>query len=106
MAKYLVLASYTSEGTKGLLREGGAKRKAAVDELMRGLGGRLESFYYAFGDVDVYAVIELPDNVTAASASLAVNASGFATIKTIPLLAPEDIDQAVKKTVAYRPPGK
>ena len=105
MPKYLVQASYTPEGAKGLLKDGGTKRRAAVEEMAFGLGGSLEAFYYAFGDADVCVIVNAPDNVTAAAVSLAVNASGAVNLKTTPLLTPEDIDQATKKSVSYRPPG-
>ena len=106
MPKYLVQASYTAEGTRGLLKDGGTKRRAVVDGLMKGLGGTLESFYYAFGDADVYAIVNGPDNVTAAAVSMAINASGAVTLKTTPLLSPEEIDEATNKTVSYQPPGQ
>ena len=74
--------------------------------LMKQLGGRVEAFYYAFGDTDVYVIAEAPDNVTAATVSLAITASGAGSLKTTLLLSPEEIDQAAKKTVTYRPPGR
>jgi len=86
MPKYLTVASYTAEGAKGLLKEGGTARRAAVEKLMKSLGGRLEAFYFAFGDNDAYIITEGPD-------------------KTIVLLTPEEIDQAAKKTVKFQPPG-
>ena len=67
MPKYLIQASYTVEGTKGVLKDGGTKRRTAVSVLMKQLGGRVEAFYYAFGDADVYVIVEAPDNVTAAA---------------------------------------
>ena len=106
MAKYLYQASYTAEGTKGLLKEGGSKRKALVEEMTKAAGGKIEAFYYAFGDSDVYLIVDAPDQATAAAISLAVNASGAVTLKTTVLLTPQDIDQAAKKTVKYRAPGK
>jgi uncharacterized protein with GYD domain len=105
MGKYLVKASYTSDGTKGLLKEGGSSRKAAVQKMLSGMGGKLEEFYYAFGEADVYAILDVPDATTAAAASLAINASGAVALSTIPLLTPEEIDAACKKTVGYRAPG-
>jgi uncharacterized protein with GYD domain len=105
MAKYLIKASYTSEGVKGLLKEGGTGRRAAVDELVGGLGGKVEAFYYALGDDDAYVVVDLPDNAAAGAVSLAVNATGAVQIKTVPLLTVEDLDEAAKKSVDYRPPG-
>ena len=78
MAKYLVEARYTAEGTKGLAREGGTGRRAAAAKAVEGLGGKVESFYYAFGDVDAYVIFDVPDNVSAAALSLAVGQSGVA----------------------------
>ena len=106
MAKYLVQANYTDEGLKGLLKEGGSKRREAVEKAVKGLGGTLESFYYAFGDVDVLGVIDLPDNVSATAFALLVTAGGGATVKTTVLITPEEVDQAAKKTLDYRPPGQ
>ena len=106
MPKYLVQASYTADGSKGLLKEGGSKRRAVVQEMVAALGGRLEAFYYAFGDADAYVIVEAPDNIAAAAISLAVNASGAVSLKTTPLLTPEEIDQAAKNTVSYRAPGR
>ena len=105
MAKYLVRATLTSDGVKGLLKEGGSRRREAVKALAEGAGGSLEAFYFAFGDDDVYAILELPNSVSAAAASLAVNASGVVSSKIVVLLTPEEVDEAAKKTVTYRAPG-
>ena len=106
MAKYLFEAHYNVEGTKGLAREGGSARRAAVAKMTEGLGGKLEAFYYAFGDADVYVIADLPDNVTAAAFALAVNQSGAVTGRTVALITTEDMDKACKKTVEYRSPGR
>jgi uncharacterized protein with GYD domain len=106
MAKYLFEARYTPEGAKGIAREGGTGRRAAIAKMTEGLGGKLESFYYAFGDVDAYVIVDLPDSVTAAAVALAVNQAGLASVKTVVLLAPEDMDKAGKKAVDYRAPGR
>ena len=105
MAKFLIKASYTTEGTKGLLKDGGTKRKEAVEKMLAASGGKLESFYFAFGDHDVFAIIDLPDTVTAAALTLAINASGFVSNSMTVLLTPAEVDMATKKTVNYRPPG-
>ena len=105
MPKYLFEASYTSEGIKGLLKEGGSSRRAKVEEMILGLGGKLEAFYYALGEPDAYTIADLPDAATAAAVSLRVNASGAVQLKTVALMTPEEIDQASKKSVGYRPPG-
>jgi uncharacterized protein with GYD domain len=105
MPKYLIEAHYTAEGAKGVAKDGGTGRRAAVVKAAEGAGGKLECLYFAFGGADVYAIIELPDNVTAAAMSLAVNQGGAVATKTIVLLTPEEMDQAAKKTIAYRAPG-
>ena len=106
MAKYLYQVSYTTQGVKGLLEDGGSSRREAIRKMTGSLGGTVEAFYYAFGEDDVYLIVDVPDHVTAAAASLAVAASGAVNIKTTVLLTPEEIDAAAKKTVAYRPPGR
>lgn len=106
MGKYLFEVRYTAEGAKGLAREGGTGRSAAMARMTEGLGGKVEGFYYAFGDVDLYAIAELPDPACAAAIALAVNQAGGATVKTVVLIAPEDMDEAGKRSVDYRPPGR
>ena len=106
MAKYLSQANYTSEGLKGLIKEGETGRRKAIEKLLASVGGKIESFYYAFGDTDLFMICDVPDNVTVAALSLIVNASGAATSTVTVLLTPEEIDAAVKKTADYRPPGK
>ena len=106
MPRFLVTASYVGEGVKGLLKEGGSSRQAAVEKAVEGLGGKLEVFYYAFGDFDVFGIAEMPDNVTAAAFSLMVNASGTVNAKTTVLLTPEEVDQVTKKVVDVRAPGQ
>lgn len=105
MAKYLVKASYSAEGAKGVESGGGTSRRDAVAKMAEGLGGSLESFYFAFGETDAYVLLDLPDNRSAAAASLAVNAAGGATSEVVVLLTPEDMDEAAKLSVDYRPPG-
>lgn len=106
MPKYLFQASYVGEGVKGLLSEGGSKRREAVERTAKGIGGKLESFYYAFGEDDVVGVIDLPDNVSATAFALMINGSGMVKLKTTALITPEEVDQAAKKKVDYRPPGR
>ena len=99
------MVSYTPEGIKGLVKEGGTARRAAVEKMLQKLGGRLEGFYFAFGDNDAYVISEGPDNATAAAISLAITTGAIRT-KTVILLTPEEIDHAVTLPVAYHPPGK
>ena len=106
MPKYLLEASYTAEGTKGLIKEGGSIRREKVEEMVKEMHGKLEAFYYAFGTSDVFLIVDLPDAVTAAALSLAVNQSGAVHLKTHVLMTPEEMDQASKKSVNYRAPGK
>jgi len=106
MPKYLVQANYVGEGLKGLLKEGGSNRRAAIEKLFGSVGGKVEAFYYAFGDTDLFIIADVPDNVSAAALSLTVNAAGTATAKVTVLMTAEEIDAAVKKTPSYRAPGK
>ena len=106
MPKYLSRTSYTADGLKGLFKDGGTKRKEAMKGLAESLGGKLEAFYYAFGDDDLYAIWDMPDNVTVAAVSIMVNASGTANAKVTVLLTPEEIDRAVKTSVDFSPPGQ
>lgn len=106
MGKYLIQASYTADGTRGLLKDGGSKRQAAIAKLAESLGGRLEVFYYTFGESDAIAILDLPDDVSAAAAALVVGASGAARAKTTVLLTPAQIDQSAHKSTTYVPPGR
>ncbi len=105
MAKYLFQVSYTAAGTQGLLKEGGTARRALLEQITKNLGGSLEAFYYAFGDVDVFVIADLPNDATAAALSLSVSSWGTVTIKTTSLISPETIDEATKIDVGYRPAG-
>lgn len=106
MKKYLIKASYNANGVKGLIDDGGTQRKSAVEKMLTEMGGKVESFYYAFGDHDVYVIAELPDDISAAAIGLKINSSGLVSTSTTVLLSPEDIDAAVKKSVNYRAPGQ
>ena len=105
MPLYFWQASYTAEGTKGLIKDGGSKRKQAVGQMVEKAGGTLHAFYYAFGETDVIAIAEFPDHATALAVSVAVNSVGVVHLRSTLLLAPEEVDAATKKSVAYRPPG-
>jgi uncharacterized protein with GYD domain len=106
MPKYLFQGSYTEQGLKGVLQEGGSKRRDAAEQLLKGMGGQLEAYYYAFGGHDFVIIADLPSNVDAAALSLAVNASGAVVSRATVLISPGEIDESTKKTVNYRPPGK
>ena len=105
MAKYLITASYSAEGMKGVISKGGSARRDAVAKAVADVGGQVESFHFAFGDDDAFVIVDLPDNVSAAAIGMAVGASGGATTKTVVLLTPEEIDRAAQTQVSYRAPG-
>jgi uncharacterized protein with GYD domain len=105
MPKFMIKASYSPDGARGLLKEGGSARRAAVQKLVEGIGGKVEAFYYAYGEDDAYVITDVPDAASGIAISLAVNASGAVRLSTIPLITPEEIDAAVKKSIAYRAPG-
>ena len=105
MPKYLFHGSYTPEGFRGLLDEGGSKRREAAEQALKSVGGTLEAFYFSFGDNDFYIIVDLPDNVSTTAVSFVGNVTGSFSIKTIVLLTPEEVDEAIKKSVDFRPPG-
>lgn len=105
MPKYLIKASLTPEGARGTLKEGGTSRRAQVEKTIQSLGGTVEAVYYAFGETDAWIIADLPDNASMAAVSLVVGASGAVATETVVLLTPEEIDEAAKKSVDYRPPG-
>jgi uncharacterized protein with GYD domain len=106
MAKYLLAAAYTAEGAKGLLKDSGTKRRQAAEQAIKSAGGTMEAFYFAFGENDAYVIVDAPDHASMAAASVSINASGAVHTKTVVLLTPEEIDNAIKKTVTYRAPGR
>jgi uncharacterized protein with GYD domain len=106
MPKYLLKVSYTAEGVKGVLKDGGTKRRQAAEAAVKSTGGSLEAMYFAFGDDDVYCIVDSPDNASVAAASMAIAASGLVKPTTVVLLTAEEIDQAVKKSASYTPPGR
>jgi uncharacterized protein with GYD domain len=105
MANYLIIANYSAEGIKGVMKNGGTARVDAVKKMVEGLGGKVQSFHFAFGAEDAYVIVELPDNITAASVGMAVSSSGLTSAKTVVLLTPAEVDEAAKRQVTYTPPG-
>ena len=106
MPKFLIAATYNVEGVQGLVKDGGSRRREAAKAAIKSVGGKMESFYFAFGGTDAFVVLDAPDNVSAAAASAAINASGLVKSQTVVLLTAEEMDEAVKKNVKYRAPGQ
>lgn len=106
MAKYMIKANYTQAGLAGLLKDGGSKRRTVVEKLAASVGGSVEAFYYAFGETDLYVIIDAPDNVSAATASLVASAAGGAEVSITVLLTAEEVDEAAKRSATYSAPGK
>ena len=105
MAKFLVRANYTGDGVKGLMSEGGSKRRDAATAAIESVGGTLDCMYYAFGETDMYAICDMPDNVSATAVSLLINSSGAVSLNMIPLMTPEDVDAAVREDAVVPRPG-
>lgn len=105
MPKYLVIGSYTAEGTRGVLAEGGTARRAATEQLITSLGGTMEAYYFAFGGDDFYIIADMPGHAAAAAATLTAGASGAVKARTIVLLTPEEVDAVSKLSPKYRAPG-
>jgi uncharacterized protein with GYD domain len=106
MPKYLLEVNYTLEGVKGVMAKGGSARKAAAQAAVESVGGTLECMYFAFGKTDAFAIADLPDNAAAAALALTVGSAGGATVNTVVLLSPEEIDSATHAGVTYTPPGQ
>src|SRR5262245_37259011 len=102
----MITASYSAEGAKGLLKDGGSARRAAAEQALKSVGAKMEAFYFAFGDHDAYVIADAPDHTSITAASLAINATGAVHAKTVVLLTPEEVDQATKKSVTYHAPGR
>ena len=106
MPKFMIKASYTAEGARGLLKEGGTGRRATIQKLIEGLGGKVEAFYFAYGEDDAYVICELPDNKAAATLAMTVSSSGRVAITTVPLLTVDEVDAVASGTkLEYSPPG-
>jgi uncharacterized protein with GYD domain len=105
MPKFLLEVRYTVDGLKGVVAKGGTARVEAATAGVESAGGKVEAFYFAFGENDVYVVADMPDNAAAAAVALAVGSAGGAKVKTVPLLTPDEVDRATKANVEYRPPG-
>jgi uncharacterized protein with GYD domain len=106
MAKYLFHASYTAEGAKGLLKDGGTKRKAMAEAAVKAAGGSMEAFYYAFGEADAVVIADFPDVVSATALSVTIASSGAVTGSMTPLITVEEMDAACQKPIGYQPPGQ
>jgi len=105
MPHFMIRASYTTEGIQGVIKEGAASRLDVVNQLAASLGGSVEAAYWAFGEDDFLAILELPDNAAAAAAVSTVAATGAVTIRTVVLLTAAEVDEARTRTASYRPPG-
>ena len=106
MGKYLFEATYAPGGAQGLLKEGGVSRRATIDKMVKDIGGTMEAFYFAFGDTDVFVIMDLPDDASATALALTIGATGTVKIRTTVLITPETVDDAIKKPVNYRPAGQ
>jgi uncharacterized protein with GYD domain len=106
MPKYLVQATYTTEGIQGLVRDSASGRRADVQAAVKALGGSLEAFYYAFGDHDVISILDLPSTISAAALAVTISGSGAVRVRTTPLLTVEEVDKALEIHTQYRAPGE
>ena len=107
MALYLFRFAYTPESWAALM-ESPADRRDMLASRLFSFGGRLQGFWYCFGDSDGYALAEIPDNVSAAAVSVAVKATGaFRTLDATVLLSAEEMVEAMSRAgdFAYVKPG-
>ena len=104
MAKFLVQATYSAEGLRGLQKEKASGRQDAVRRAVEALSGKVEHMYFSLGDYDVVLIVDLPDIVAGTALAVAVSASGLVRTRTTPLLSIEEADRALSKAVDYKPP--
>jgi uncharacterized protein with GYD domain len=106
MTRYLFQVAYTPEAWAAQIKSP-QNRLEQIRPAVESLGGKLESMYYAFGEYDVVALADFPDDVSAAAFSLSASAGGaIKSIRTTPLMMVEDGMNAMKKAAGsgYRPP--
>jgi uncharacterized protein with GYD domain len=105
MPKFLIKASYTAAGLKGLQKDKASGREKAISAACAAVGGKLDALYYALGDDDVFAIVDVPSHAHVSSLCISVGASGMASTRTVPLLTVAEMDKALGESVSYRPPG-
>ena len=105
MPKFMAKAHYNADGARALMKEGGSSRVAAVTKAAKAIGGKVESFYFAYGGDDAFVIVDVPNEAAGLALSLAVNASGAVTLEMVPLITPKQMDDSAKVTVKYRAPG-
>ncbi|RFU20846.1 GYD domain-containing protein [Geodermatophilus marinus] len=96
MPRFLVIAAYSPQGARAVMAGGGSARRSVFEHAVLDLHGRLETFDFALGEADVYALVELPDAAAAAALSLTISGGGVASVRTVVLLSPEDVDRAAQ----------
>jgi uncharacterized protein with GYD domain len=106
MPKYLTQARYTTDGIQGLVKDSASGRRADVQAAVKALGGKVEAFYYSFGEEDAIVILDLPNNIAAAALSLTISGAGGVRVRTTPLLSVEDVDKALELQTQYRAPGE
>lgn len=105
MPKFLIEATYTAEGHKGLAKDKASGRKAAIAHAIKKLGGKLDAMYFSLGEQDVVLIADMPDHGSIAALGSAACASGMVRTKTTVLLTVAEADEALSKSVSYRVPG-
>ena len=102
MAKYMFMGSFTLEGARGLIKEGGTSRRDHFDENIGNLGGKVEAFYFAFGEQDFYSIVDLPNNISAGALAMGLSSSGLVKMSTVVLITPEEADSVIQKIPSIR----
>jgi len=100
MAKYAVIGGYTAEAWSKMIDNPG-DRVAAVQKVAQAAGGKLEQFFWSFGDDDYLAIIDAPDDISAAAVSIAVGSSGsLRNLRTIKLITLDEGRKVLEKAKA------
>jgi uncharacterized protein with GYD domain len=106
MPKFLGHGSYTAEGWKGVEKETATHRRDFVAKFLQSVGGKLETFYFTFGEHDFVWIADFPDAATAAAVAIAVQESGMIKSHQTLVLTVEEMDVALRRRVDFRAPGR
>ena len=105
MSYYMIQASYTAPAVATMVKNP-QDRAAAVRPMIERMGGKLHGLWFAFGEFDIVAIAEMPDNVSATAVSMAIGSSGtMSSFRSTPLMTAAEAVEAMKKAAAVTYPA-
>jgi uncharacterized protein with GYD domain len=97
MATYVMLATYTEQGLKGI--KDTVKRTEAARELANKAGVTMRESFWTLGAYDLVAVFEAPDDETMTAFSLSVARLGNIKTQTLRAFSSKDMGTVLGKMV-------